>query len=256
MRVETPTDNDDPAGGWRYERADRAARNRPWRRAFRVVRRTTLAPLVPLTAPLLLRGLSATWRISTTRGELRDGVLQAADGCIAVLWHGRMAAAAPIFRGVDATILVSPSGDGDLAETLLGRLGYRTVRGSTGKASIDAIRELRARLGRGGTIALTPDGPRGPRHHVNRGAAFLARATGRPVLPIGFAATPARHLSSWDRFMVPKPGARVHVTFAEPIPAPARLDDAEHERFSGLVQRRLVDAEVEAHARLGVEVDW
>lgn len=254
--MDSPPDSDETGGAWRYERADRAARNRPWRRVLRVVRRHTLAPLVPLTAPLLLRGLSATWRVSTTRGELRDEVLQGPDGCIAVLWHGRMAAAAPIFRGVDATILVSPSGDGDLAETLLGRLGYRTLRGSTGKASVEAIRELRARLERGGTIALTPDGPRGPRHRVNRGAAFLARATGRPVLPIGFAAAPAKHLSSWDRFTVPKPGARVHVSFGDPIPAPARLDDAEHERFGAEVRRRLVDAETEAHARLGVEVDW
>lgn len=254
--MDSPPDTDERGEAWRYGREDRAARNRPWRRALRVVRRRALAPLVPLAAPLLLRGLSATWRVSTTRGELQDEVLQGPDGCIAVLWHGRMAAAAPIFRGVDATILVSPSGDGDLARTLLGRLGYETLRGSTGKASVEAIRELRARLERGGTIALTPDGPRGPRHRVNRGAAFLARATGRSVLPIGFAAAPARHLSSWDRFTVPKPGARVHVSFAAPIPPPERLDDAEHERFAAEVQRRLMAAEAEAHARLGVGVDW
>ena len=104
-----------------------------------------------------------------------------------------------MFSGVDAAILVSASGDGELARLFLERLGYETLRGSTGKVEASALTHLRVTLESGRAIAITPDGPRGPRHRVNRGAAFLARATGTPILPIGFAASRALRLRSWFR---------------------------------------------------------
>lgn len=260
MTTSRPSDSERTApanaGRWSYSRSDRSRRNGPLRRAFRTARRRVLGPLVPALAPLALRGVARTWRVTSTAGERRDDVLQGPDGCIAVLWHGRMAAAAPLFKGVDATILVSRSGDGELARMMLRRLGYRTIRGSTGKVGSGALRELREVLGRGGVIAITPDGPRGPRHHVNRGAAFLARATGRPILPIGFAAARARRLSSWDRFLVPLPFSRVHICYGEPLRVDGELPDDHLDRIGAELRERLIGAESVAAAALGIEVDW
>lgn len=241
---------------WQYKRSDRSRRNGPLRRRFRSFRRRVTAPIVPALVPPLLRLVGRTWRVRTTRGERRSEVLESPDGCIAVLWHGRMAVAAPLFKGVDAAILVSRSGDGDLAETLLSRLGYATLRGSTGKVGAAVLQSLRATLAAGRAIAITPDGPRGPRHHVNRGAAFLARATGRPILPIGFAAARAVRLSSWDRFLVPLPFARVQVSFGEPIFVPADASDEELEGLSQVIAATLIESERGAFQELGVEVDW
>ena len=166
---------------WVYRRSDRSQRNGPLRRRFRDWRRRLTAPIVPAIAPPLLRLLARTWRVTTIRGEYRRDVLESPDGCIPVLWHGRMATAASAFAGTRATVLVSASGDGSLANQLLRGLGYGTLRGSTAKGGARAIREMRELLSEGTAVAITPDGPRGPRHHVNRGAAFLARATGRPL---------------------------------------------------------------------------
>lgn len=243
------------AEAWRYSRGDRSRRNGPVRRRFRTLRRRLLEPLVPALVPPLLRLLSRTWRVSTTDGARRAEILESPDGCVAVLWHGRMAAAAPVFSGVDAAILVSASGDGELARLFLERLGYETLRGSTGKVEASALTHLRVTLESGRAIAITPDGPRGPRHRVNRGAAFLARATGTPILPIGFAASRALRLRSWDRFTVPAPFARVHVTFAEPL----RVDEEGPRALvtaGRTVAERLIEAETRAHESLGVEVDW
>lgn len=243
------------AEAWRYSRGDRSRRNGPLRRRFRALRRRLLEPLVPALVPPLLRLLSRTWRVSTTDGERRAEVLESPDGCVAVLWHGRMAAAAPVFSGVDAAILVSASGDGELARLFLERLGYETLRGSTGKVEASALIHLRETLRSGRAIAITPDGPRGPRHRVNRGAAFLARATGTRILPIGFAASRALRLRSWDRFTIPAPFARVHVTFAEPL----RVDEEGPRALvtaGRTIAERLMAAETRAHEALDVEVDW
>ena len=241
---------------WIYRRSDRSKRNGPLRRRFRDWRRRVTAPIVPALAPPLLRLLARSWRVSMIRGELRTGVLNSPDGCIPVLWHGRMATAASALAGTRATVLVSASGDGALAEMLLSRLGYGTLRGSTAKGGARAIREMRGLLSEGTAVAITPDGPRGPRHHVNLGAAFLARATSRPVLPIGFGVSRAIRLGSWDRFTIPLPFARVAVSFGEPIEVPRSVDEAGLEAATAEIRARLIAAEESAFKSLGTEVDW
>lgn len=252
--VRSPQGTDDP--GWEYKRGDRSRRNGPLRRRFRDLRRRVLSPLVPLLVPPLLRGLGWTWRVEVANSERREEVLEAGDGCVAVLWHGRMAAAAPVFAGVNTVILVSMSGDGELANTTLERLGYRTLRGSSSRYGVRALKAMREMLRGGGAVAITPDGPRGPMHKVNRGAAFLARDSGLPIVPFGFAAGRAARLHSWDRFMIPLPFSRVQVVIADPIRVDPDATDGDLREVSEEIGAALVAAEEEAAALLGVEADW
>ncbi len=245
---------DDP--GWQYKRSDRSRRNGPLRRRFRDLRRRVLSPLVPLLVPPLLRGLGWTWRVQVANGERREELLESGGGCVAVLWHGRMAAAAPVFAGVNTVILVSMSGDGELANTTLERLGYRTLRGSSSRYGAQALRAMREMLRGGGAVAITPDGPRGPMHRVNRGAAFLARDSGLPIVPFGFAAAGAARLHSWDRFTLPLPFSRVQVVIGAPISVDRGATDEDLRAVSQGVGDALIAAEVEAARLLGVGVDW
>ncbi len=167
-----------------------------------------------------------------------------------------MATAASALAGTKATVLVSASGDGSLADMFLKRLGYGTLRGSTAKGGARAIREMRRLLSEGTAVAITPDGPRGPRHEPNEGAAFLARATGRPILPIGFGVSRALRLGSWDRFTIPLPFSRVTVAFGETIEVPRDGGDEGLEAATALLKTRLMAVESEAFASLGQEVDW
>ena len=250
------TPESDASGSWKYERSDRSRRNGPLRRRFRDLRRRALSPLVPVLVPALLRGLGRTWRVEITNRERREELLESGDGCIAVLWHGRMATAAPVFAGVNTVILVSMSGDGELANTTLERLGYRTLRGSSSRYGVRALKAMREMLRGGGAVAITPDGPRGPMHRVNRGAAFLARDSGLPILPFGFAASRAARLHSWDRFTIPLPFSRVQVVIGEPIHVDPEATDEDLRAVSARIGDALVATEVEAAERLGVGVDW
>ncbi len=241
---------------WQYERADRAKRNQPWRRRFRHMRRQALRPVVLLLVPLLVRLLALTWRKRALHGERREAFLGSAQSCIGVLWHGRMLTAVPQFRDVDVRVLVSMSGDGQLAVDLLERFGYGTLRGSTNKSGSRALREMLGSLRSSVTVAITPDGPRGPRHAVSRGPAFLARETGLPILPVGFGVDRAWYAKSWDRFTIPKPFARVCVAYGDPISVAPDASDEELTRIGEALRSALQAAEREAFAAVGAPIDW
>lgn len=210
--------------------------------------------LLHMFGPAAVERLSRTWKLEIEGTEHIEAA-QSSPGRLVALWHGRMLLGIPLKRGSDYAILVSPSADGSLMAPLLGRFGYRVVRGSTSQGGARALRELIAELKCGGTIVITPDGPRGPRHSTNDGLAWMARKTAYPMIPCGFATDKAWRLSSWDRFTIPKRGAKVVTVFGDPIyvtgPGEATLKRATEE-----LKARMMAAEERAHEILGIPPDW
>jgi lysophospholipid acyltransferase (LPLAT)-like uncharacterized protein len=143
-------------------------------------------------------------------------------GAVCATWHGRLFMAPALApRGKPAVAMISGSRDGDLMAAVIGRWGVRTVRGSShdrvrrrAKGGAAAFRSAaRALRDEGALVAITPDGPRGPRMQAQDGAARLALMRGAPVIAVGYSVRWGWHLSSWDRFLLPLPfgrGAIVH----------------------------------------------
>lgn len=104
-----------------------------------------------------------------------------------------------------------------------------------------------------GVLAITPDGPRGPRHSVAPGAVFLAARTDRALLPIGVAASRAWTLSSWDQHLVPKPFARVVIAYGDPLFVPREaLDNTAHqEEWANRLTEAMLAASDSAASALG-----
>ena len=105
------------------------------------------------------------------------------------------------------------------------------------------MRSLLRKAAEGWDIAFTPDGPRGPASEVQPGVILAAAATGLPVVPVAVAATRAKRLRSWDRFLVPLPFSTVHLVYGEPLQVKRRGDLAE---AAAELKRRLEAAEGEA----------
>jgi lysophospholipid acyltransferase (LPLAT)-like uncharacterized protein len=222
---------------------------------FRIARRAVGKLLVRSIGAPLVRAYASSWRYEELHAERKRGA-QESGGVILAMWHGRMLCPVPLYKGQDFTILVSASGDGDLSEALLRGFGYDVVRGSASRGGASALRKMLAALGRGSTLAVTPDGPRGPRHSVNPGPAWIARATGHPILPAGYACTPRRELSSWDRYSIPKRGARVVASYGEPIYVARSAQRQELEAVSRTLHESLMNAERAAFAHLDEEPDF
>ncbi len=164
--------------------------------------------------------------------------------------------ATPVFAHQGCHVLVSASGDGDISEKLLEANGYSVIRGSSSRGGARALRQMLGVLDKGAVLFITPDGPRGPMHTMNPGLAFMAKATGRKVVPLGFAADRAWHANSWDHFTIPKAFARVCVVYGEPVYVSRDSDDTAQAAATELVQERSLEAERCGFERLGCEVDW
>ena len=227
----------------------------PRRRRLRSLRRKITARILTVVAPPVMRLLSSTWKVEHVDSENLDRALRS-PACIATIWHGRLLVGLSEHGGKSHTVLVSPSYDGSLVTSLLRRFGFATVQGSSNKNPARAVRALIGKLQAGGAIIITPDGPRGPRHTVREGPARIARATGYPILPLGFVCDRSWNLKSWDRFTIPKLGARVALVYGEPIElAPDESDDAVASKTE-LVRDRMMAAEARGFEWLGREPDW
>jgi lysophospholipid acyltransferase (LPLAT)-like uncharacterized protein len=148
-------------------------------------------------------------------------------------WHGRSIVFANYFRNRRFWVIISNSRDGDIQNRIFERLGYQTIRGSTGRggarAAVESIRVLK----QGGTMAITPDGPRGPSQIVQGGVMLMAQKSGCRLIPVGVSAKPRVLIKSWDRHMVPLPFARGVLYFGDPLTVPpdASPEDVEDVRL-------------------------
>jgi lysophospholipid acyltransferase (LPLAT)-like uncharacterized protein len=203
----------------------------------------------------MLGVLARSWRFCVIDAQ-HERACTAAPGRLYALWHGRMLLGLEHHRDRQHAVLVSQSDDGALVKPLLLKFGFKVIRGSSSRGGARALREMLGELRLGGTIVITPDGPRGPRHATNAGLAWMARATGFPILPIGFAVDHAWRMKSWDEFTIPKPRARVAMAYGEPILVPREASEADMARVTSLFRERLLACEARAAQELGVPLDW
>ncbi len=158
---------------------------------------------------------------------------------IYILWHEHLLF--PIYlRGhSDLALLLSRHRDADLLVRVANHFGFDSIRGSTYRGAATAIRQL-SRRSRTMNLAITPDGPRGPRRRVAMGSIYLASKLGLPIVAIGIGYDRLWRLSSWDRFAIPKPRARARAVMSPAITIPSGLDREGLERCRLRVERTLL----------------
>ena len=219
-----------------------------WRRSG--WRRAQAAAIAAIGAPLVeALGATYTWRESGT--AYLDEVARDGRKPILALWHGRILTATLYFRDRGVVAMTSENFDGEWVARLMRRFGYHSARGSTSHGGARALAQLRREMADGYPAAFTVDGPRGPARVVQPGAAWLASATGQPIVPFHIEADRFWSVKSWDRHQVPKPGSTLAIAIGEPIEVVAGADEAAIEAGRLAVQSSLV--ELEALAKMMVE---
>lgn len=180
-------------------------------------------------APLLFRGLYAGLRFDVAGAENQSVWEDGGKPVVFVTWHGRLLPLLHLYRGRGLVMLVSQHRDGEYLTRLGKGLGYDAVRGSSTRGGFPALRELVRKVRAGSSLAITPDGPQGPREEFKPGALQVARITGAPVIPVLAGTRRAWWIEGWDRFMIPKPFARIKVVVGKPriIPRESSVADLE-----------------------------
>lgn len=194
----------------------------------------------------LVGGLFTTTRARRTGDERYLALRSAGQRVLFVFWHQQLLPLVHYHRGEGIVVLVSEHADGEYITRVILRHGFGVARGSSTRGGSQGLRELVRAARAGRDLAVTPDGPRGPARVFKPGALVAARLTGLPVVPLAVSASAAWHAESWDRFMIPKPLARIGIAYGEPTPVPRDAGDAEIDALAAAMQARLEGLEAEA----------
>jgi lysophospholipid acyltransferase (LPLAT)-like uncharacterized protein len=163
-----------------------------------------------------------TWKALHARGEV----------VIFVFWHSRILPLAHLHRDEGAVVLISEHRDGELIARIIRRRGFGTARGSSTRGGARGLRTLLKALRDGRDLAITPDGPRGPARRMKLGPLVAARLSGAPIIPVAVGGEDVWRVRSWDRFVVPRPFARLKVRYGAPIRIPRQATADELEGFA------------------------
>ncbi|GAB6064081.1 lysophospholipid acyltransferase family protein [Deferrisoma palaeochoriense] len=165
-------------------------------------------------AYLRLVGRTTRYRVT---GFDRAERLRREGPVVWAFWHNRLLGPLLPYAGQGVGVVISRSADGELISRIVERFGYVPIRGSSSRGGAAALRGVLRHLAAGGDVALTPDGPRGPRYRVQPGAAAAAMRSGVPLIPVGAAFTRRWAAPSWDRFQVPLPFGRAEIVLGPPL---------------------------------------
>ncbi len=153
-------------------------------------------------------------------------------------WHENILVPAYRFRDEGITVMVSRHADGQLIARAIERLGFHTVRGSTTRGGAHAVRGMITQ-GKSFHLAITPDGPKGPRRVCQQGVVAIASLGGRSVMSFGVGFARAKRLKSWDRFALPRPFSKVVLVTGDLVPIPQSLSPEDFEIYRCRIQTEL-----------------
>ncbi|MCP3677336.1 MAG: lysophospholipid acyltransferase family protein [Deltaproteobacteria bacterium] len=199
--------------------------------------------LIPFTGRQLIRLLAATMRIEYVNYDGVWSMWRGGRNVIVAFWHGRLMmmpiAYRVVYCGKGISILVSHHRDGELVARTVKGLGIDSVRGSSTRGWFGGVKGLLKAARSGRDLAITPDGPKGPRYNAQAGIVQIARVTGLPIIPMAFGAAKKKTFRSWDAFLLPYPFSRGVFICGDPITVERESSDKELEEKRQLVEQVL-----------------
>lgn len=186
-----------------------------------------------------IRAYSWTFRLVIENEKPWLEYLQNGGRIILCCWHQQFFSAIYHFKNYavySPALMISQSKDGDIIARIAEKTGWRTVRGSSSKDGGRALKDMVHHIRNAGFAGHILDGPRGPAGEVKAGIISLTQATGARIVPLYTSADRAWYFNSWDRFMLPKPFARVTLRFGDMIDLPVEENADVFERYRLMLQ--------------------
>lgn len=195
----------------------------------------------------VVRAMAAATRFTWTD---QSGILvpHPSQPVIFCIWHNRLAYCLTLYtRFVQPgnpsrrmAALVSASRDGAILARVLEYFKVQPVRGSSSRRGPQALLEMTTWADQGFDLAITPDGPRGPRYQIQPGIIGLAQVTGYPIIPVNYHLSWKKCLQSWDHFQVPLPFTRCEAALGPAVIVPRNASDEERETCRIRLQETMV----------------
>ncbi len=151
---------------------------------------------------------------------------------IAGFWHFSIFYFFHHLRHFSATVMVSSSRDGEYIAKIAELLGLNTVRGSSNRQGVRALKKIIKELREGSNAGIVADGSQGPALQVQPGMILLASKTGRPILPMTWSASHYFSFKSWDKTVLPMPFSTIYMHYGELFYVPEKIKSEQIEAYS------------------------
>jgi lysophospholipid acyltransferase (LPLAT)-like uncharacterized protein len=217
-----------------------------------------LTAVLPPIGALVIKGLLLSCRVVRIEGMERhdEAISRSGGGAVYATWHQRMSYFFYFGGTRHVTVMISRSRDGEYVARLASWLGFRSVRGSSSRGGTRAVRELARRIRDGELGGMLADGPQGPARVAKLGTVLIAREGGVPVIPVLWGADRCWMFNSWDRYLVPKPFARIALYAGEPLWIPKSAKGEELEKYRRLLEERMNEGTRWCDEQFGAERPW
>jgi lysophospholipid acyltransferase (LPLAT)-like uncharacterized protein len=211
--------------------------------------------LVTVLYSLLSRLLFASCRVSIEGEGLDTFEKRVAknEPLIAAFWHYGVIFFPYLTRGSKWTAMVSASEDGEYISRILESIGYQTVRGSSNRLGVSALKKIITLMRKGYNAGIVADGSQGPARQAQSGPVLLSARTGCPVIPMSWSASAYWTFKSWDRTILPKPFARIFVCFGPPFYVPKETKKEAIETYRRRLEDQLDETYRTVWRRMGKE---
>jgi lysophospholipid acyltransferase (LPLAT)-like uncharacterized protein len=217
-----------------------------------------LLRVVPPLVALLFRLLMFSCRVVKVEGieREREARAQGKGNIIYCTWHQRISFMTYYRRSRNVIVMISQSRDGEYVARMVEWIGIRSIRGSTTLGGTTALREIIKKIREGKDGGMLADGPLGPARVAKIGAVIMARNAKVPLVPVLWGADRCWSFNSWDRFLIPKPFARVVVYFGDPIWVPSTVKGKELEAYRRVLEDSMNQWTSWCDRQLGQERPW
>ena len=160
------------------------------------------------------------------------------ESIIFCTWHNRLYCG-PYFLPTDKLVinaLQSSHSDGMMTDVLFKLINMKIIYGSSKKKGVSAFIKMIKAIENGESLAVTPDGPKGPKEIVKDGIIKLAQNTGAPIVPLFWKVKNHKILNSWDNFIIPYPFSKGVYIFGEPIHVKRKVTEKKLFKIKKLIQ--------------------
>ena len=178
--------------------------------------------------------------------DQKSKIINNKDQYIFCCWHNRLFLGPHLLpRNRIINALQSSHSDGMITSIAFKYLGMNVILGSSMKGGMQAFRKMVKCIKNGESIAITPDGPKGPKETVKEGVIKLAQITGIPIVPLVWSTKKFKLIDSWDNFVIPFPFSKGIYTFGKPIYVDKKISENNFE-----IVRLEVESEIKRLTKL------
>ena len=197
--------------------------------------------LVGVFGSIFFRLLFCTISIREIPDTLSQKYRRQGKCMIYAFWHAHILVPSYVGRNLGAKVLISQHRDGEYIAQVVQWLGNDVARGSTTRGGARALLSIIKKVKEEKvSIAITPDGPKGPRFVVQSGVIMLGQKTRYPIIPVMVHHARCWELPSWDRFCIPKPFSKVVLIYGDPIIIPPKLEKSEVEEYRVSLEKSFI----------------